>query len=49
MVNIEFDIDFIPTIIIMLATPEFKIAWIILNLRITINTIKIIVYEIDHE
>ena len=49
MVNIDFDMDFIPTIIIMLATSEFRIICITITSRITIKTITMIVYKMDDE
>ena len=49
IVNNVFAMNFNLTIIIMLATSEFRIVRITINSRITINTVKIIVCEIDHE
>ena len=49
MVNNVFDINFNPTIIIMLVTSEFRTVCITINSMITINKITIIVYKMDHE
>ena len=47
--HIVFDITFNPQIIIMLVTSEFRIVRITFKSRKTINTVKITIYEIDHE
>ena len=49
MSNNVFDCNFNPTIIIMSIASEFRIISITLNSRITINTVKIIVNEMDYE
>ena len=49
MVNNVFDINFNSIIIIMLVTSEFRIVRITIKSRITIKTITMIVYEVDHE
>ena len=48
-VNILFNINFNPPIIIMLATSEFRIICITIKSRITINTITIQIQEMDDE
>ena len=46
MPNNVFDSNFNPT---MSIASQFRILWIIINCRITINTVTIIVNEMDHE